>query len=181
LTRVGKDVLIWAMSKRSRISVATLTLCAGLVACGPSPEAKSPGPATPTTQVSAPVPEDVNDAPEDASAAPAATTAPATAKGVIEAYYAAVEAGNKDATFALLTPEAREHAKTSKKSFTYAFFEMGFKVKTWKLKSEVEEQGDQASGYVQAVLIDDKGKDDREGMRFKLVRQEGAWLIAEIN
>ena len=119
---------------------------------------------------------------ETATDAPSETAAtPTTAKGVIDAYFAAVEAGDKDAAHAMLTGEEAEGAKSSKKSFTYVFFEMGFKVKTWELKSEVEEKGDEANGHVKAVLIDDKGKDDKEGMRFKLVRTDGKWLIAEIN
>jgi hypothetical protein len=185
LTQASDGVLIRGMSKLSAISVGALVLSAASLGCGPSPEANSPAPPAPTTEEPAPAPGDVSASAEDVSAAPAdaptAASAPTTAKGVIEAYYAAVEAGDKEAAFALLTPEARENAKTSKKSFTYVFFEMGFKVKTWKLKRDVEEQGDTASGSVKAVLMDEKGKDDNEGMRFKLVRQDGKWLIAEIN
>ncbi len=165
------------MSK-SFVGIA-LSLCA---ACGPSSEANappSPTPASPTPVAAAPgdTSELVNEAPGDAM--PTATAS--TAKGVIDAYFAAVEAGDREAAHALLTPEAREEAKTSRKSFTYAFFEMGFKVKTRRLRGEIEEQGDKASAYFKAVLLDEKGKDDNEGMRFVLVREDGKWLIAEIN
>jgi hypothetical protein len=167
------------MSKLYVIALGSaVMLSAAALGCGPGKEANTPEPPAPTVVPDAPS----VDTPEDASAPPAdAPTAPTTAKGVIDAYFAAVEAGDKDAAHALLTGEELEGAKTSKKSFTYVFFEMGFKVKTWELKSDVEESGDEANGHVKAVLIDDKGKDDNEGMRFKLVRKDDSWLIAEIN
>lgn len=166
------------MSK-SFVGIAfALSLCA---ACGPSSAANAPPSPTPASPTPAVAPGDtselVNEAPGDAMP----TAMASTAKGVIDAYFAAVEAGDREAAHALLTPEAREEAKTSRKSFTYAFFEMGFKVKTRRLRGEIEEQGDKASAYFKAVLLDEKGKDDKEGMRFVLVRQDGKWLIAEIN
>jgi hypothetical protein len=167
------------MFKLSVIALGSvLLLSATALGCGPGKEANTPDPPAPTAVPDGPAvdtPEDVSDAPADTPAAPT------TAKGVIDAYFAAVEAGDKDAAHALLTGEELEGAKSSKKSFTYVFFEMGFKVKTWELKSDVEESGDKAKGQVKAVLIDDKGKDDNEGMRFELVRKDGSWLIAEIN
>lgn len=104
---------------------------------------------------------------------------PTTAKGVVASFYAAARAGDRQAALALMTVSCQEHERTWDKSFTQAIFDRGKRPKSEGLRGEAVE-GDRATVSVRAIFVDADGRDDREGMRFELIRDGDTWKITSI-
>lgn len=147
--------------------VPALGLSLLLVACG----AKSDEPAASTGSTT--------------PAAPAApTVSPTTAgadgaRAAVEAYLVAAKKLDESAMLALGTAEWQQKEKTWKKAFTRNILQAGFALKSYDIR-DPELDGDKATVSVRA-LFSDKGKDDREGMRFSLERRDGRWWITELH
>lgn len=103
----------------------------------------------------------------------------AGARAVVEAYLAAAKVPDEAAMYALGTPEWQNTEKTKPRRFTPAIAKGQFKLKSAEVRDPTVE-GDTANVSVRAVFVDEKGKDDNEGMRFQLVRKDGRWWITEL-
>jgi hypothetical protein len=96
-------------------------------------------------------------------------------RATVSSFFAAVQSGARDSAFALMTPEWQAREREWRGGFTNAFFTRGIKVRSWAIR-ELTVSGDSAYARVAAVLLVE-GEEDNEGMRFRLVRLEGRWLI----
>ncbi|MGB1016566.1 MAG: hypothetical protein ACPG4T_20685 [Nannocystaceae bacterium] len=102
-----------------------------------------------------------------------------TPLGVVASFFAAATADDRKAALELMTPTCRERETTWDQSFTRAIFERGKRPKSQTLRSNRDE-GTTAEVSVRAIFVDNEGRDDREGMRFKLIQDANVWLITEI-
>jgi hypothetical protein len=107
------------------------------------------------------------------------TKTQSTPADAVNAYFKAAKARNKDAMLGLFTQEAQQKERDWNKSFTNAMFSEGLKIKEWVVR-EVDAQGESANVSVKATFITPDGKEDGEGMRFVLARQNGKWWIIEL-
>jgi hypothetical protein len=102
-----------------------------------------------------------------------------TPKGTVEAFFAAVRKGNKEAVYALMTPAWAEREKSWDKSFTKAMFELGWSVVSATIR-EPATKDDTATVSVRAIFKTPKRDEDPEGMHFTLVKKDGKWLIDKL-
>jgi hypothetical protein len=141
-----------------------------VASCGGEAEENGPAPAAPPSASSPPAP-----AP---AAADFAKEGADGARAVVEAYLLAAKVPDEEAMLALGTPEWREKERTWAKGFTVNIVKKGFALRSHEVR-ELEVAGETAKVSVRAVFLD-AGKEDREGMRFSLVRREGRWWISEL-
>lgn len=113
------------------------------------------------------------------AAAVAAAGGVDAAKAVVDRWFAAVEAGDAEAAYRLGTAKWVEREKTWKRSFSKAFFELGMKVGSYQFRSPTID-GAAVIVRVRAILKTAEGKDDKEGMRFRLEILDGVWRIVEL-
>jgi hypothetical protein len=153
------------MSAPRRIaSLLAVVVFAALPACGDSPKPSAP-PATPP--------------PAAASTVGFALEGAAGARAVVDAYYAAARAADLDGMLALGTPEWQTKEKTAPRRFSPAIAKKQLTVKTARI-DEPAVTGDSATVHVGVVFVDEKGRDDKEGMNFTLVRKDGRWWITDL-
>jgi hypothetical protein len=106
--------------------------------------------------------------------------APSTPRAVVEAWFAAIAKRDCEGSLALGTAKFREQETSSKKAFTYAIFDRKLRFKGWEVTAETPE-GAAVLVRVRAVLVDEAGEEDGEGMRFRLVQSEGRWKIDDLD
>lgn len=106
--------------------------------------------------------------------------APATPRAVVEAWFAAIGKRDCEGSLALGTAKFRETETTSRKAFTFAIFDRKLRFKGWEITAEATE-GTAVLVRVRAVLVDESGEEDGEGMRFRLVQSDGRWKIDELD
>lgn len=107
-------------------------------------------------------------------------SAQATPRRCVEAWFAAVAAGDREKALSLGTETWRRKEADWDRSFTNAFFKAGLKLKAYEIRSE-EAEGEEVRVGVGALLLDPKGEEDGEGMRFRLKRIDGRWWITDLD
>ena len=105
---------------------------------------------------------------------------PFEARPVVEAYMAAVERGDQDATFDLMTESCIKTQKTKKLSYNDAFFNMGVKVKKWIIGRADIRSKDKVSIRATTEFIDKDRGDPIRPIRFLLIPTDGEWRINKI-
>lgn len=101
-------------------------------------------------------------------------------RAVVEAFFHAVETGKKDSALALMSAEWRAEEMRWRRSFTSALFDQGWKI-TSREYSEFEIFGDSAVVRVHTTMVSSDGEEDREPMRFYLVRSGERWIISRLS
>ena len=109
-----------------------------------------------------------------------AATAPdqSTPKATVEAWIAAAKAGDRERALSLGTDEWRQKETTWDRSFTTAVFDKGYQLLRCEIR-DPEIEGDEARVSCRAVFLVE-GEEDNEGLRFRLVKIDGKWRIAEL-
>lgn len=116
----------------------------------------------------------------DGAASPAGISDSTAIRAVVESFFRAVELKQKDSALALMSDEWRAEEVRWKRSFTTALFDQGWKVTNWQY-SEIEIFGDSAVARVQTTMVSPEGEEDREPMRFYLVRSGERWIITRLS
>ncbi len=116
----------------------------------------------------------------DAESSPEITPE-AAATAVVEAWFAAVAAGDAEASYALGNAAFAEREREWGPSFSHSFFGGGTRVAAYEVQSAQAGDDGSMEVRVRATLARENGSEDGEGMTFTLAAQGDGWQITALN
>ena len=99
---------------------------------------------------------------------------------VVDAWLAAAKTGDKAAMLELFVPTARDAEGQGEKNFTAVVGNLGVRLTSADVSTPMNIDGDKAKIAYGAHFRDKDGKDNKDGLRFALVKQADGWFIESL-